>query len=345
MTFLCGMATGFYSFFIARMGVGVGEAALSPPAHSILSDYFDKEKLPTVMAIFTLGIPVGVGVSYSLGGWVYGLVAEQGGLVLPLLGAVKPWQATFMIVGAPGLIVAALIYKIVEPPRTGVVLTENVRETVTILQTLQYIWLHKRVYVAVFLAISALSIIGYSFMMWFVAHASRVYGIAEHEIGKSFGFMYMVFGIIGTVFGAWLSGILSKRGHVDAGLKVMLVVAILWLVPSVAVNYMPSLKMAYILAAPCIFCLNAYFGVSIAALQLVTPNQMRAQVSSLLLFSTNVFGLLIGPILVGTLSSDVFSGDQSLGNALAVVAAVFCPLSIGLVVSSFGAYRKLLSQI
>lgn len=345
MTFLCGLATGFSSFFMARMGVGVGEAALSPPAHSLLADYFDKRKLPVVMAIFTLGIPVGVGISYSLGGWVYGVFAEQGGLVLPLLGSLKPWQLTFMLVGLPGLIVAALIYQVVEPARSGLLKVENkASDDITVVQTLVFLRRHLRVYLSVFLAVSALSVLGYSFMMWFVAHASRVYATPEYAIGKTFGLLYLGCGVLGTVFGAALSGYMSRRGYQDAGIRVILIIAALWLLPSIVVTQVPTLQMAYWVSAPCIFCLNAYFGLSIAAIQVVTPNQMRAQVSSVFLFFTNISGLLVGPVIVGYLSSDWFSGKQALGHALSCVACVCCPLAIVLILQALKPYRLLLLQ-
>ena len=345
MTFLCGLAVGFNSFFFARMGVGVGEAALSPPAHSLLADYFDAEKLPTVMAIFTLGIPIGVGVSYSLGGWVYAWVLEQGGFILPLIGTVKPWQATFMIVGLPGLVFALAIFKIIEPVRTGELKqAQGDKAELSLAATASFLWQRKAVYLPLFMAISCLSIVGYSFMMWFVAHASRVYGVAEFEIGKTFGLIYLCAGVAGTLFGAGLSRVLVNRGHADAAIRVALLVAALWLIPAVIVCHMPSLLLAYVLAVPCIFCLNAYFGVSIAAIQIVTPNQMRAQASAVLLFFTNVFGLAIGPVIVGRLSTVAFSGDTSLAYALSVVAAVFCPLAVVLFILTLKPYQRLLQQ-
>lgn len=347
MTFLCGLASGFYSLFIARMGVGVGEAALSPPAHSLLSDMFSKEKLPTIMAIFTLGIPVGVGVSYSLGGWIYGVLAENQGLTVPLLGTLKPWQATFMLVGLPGLVLAFFISRLQEPLRTGLRLSQNAEEGVSLKQAFCFILANKGVYLNTFFSISALSIVGYAFMMWFVEHMSRVYGEPAHELGKSFGWMYLVSGSIGTLFGAWFVGVLSKKGYKDAGIRVVLLVAFAWVIPAIAAPQMPSLAWAFYVAAPCVFLLNAYFGVSIAALQLVTPNDVRAQVSAVLLFSTNVAGLVIGPMIVGFLSDSVFTGfkEQALGHALSSVGAVFCTVAGVLLVFALKPYQRMLSAL
>lgn len=341
MTVLCGLSSGFASLFLARVGVGVGEAALSPPAHSLLSDYYPKRQLPVVMAIFTLGIPVGVGVSYSVGGWVYGWFAAYGSVSVPWLGELRPWQLTFMMVGLPGFLLALLLARVVEPVRTGLL---HQQAAMSFADVSGFLRQHRRVYFAVFAAVACLAIMGYGFMLWFVAHMSRVYGIPEYQISKVFGLLYLLCGSLGTLFGAWLSGWLAARGHADAGVRTILVVALLWLLPAVLAPLMPTVQTAYLMAAPCIFLLNGYFGVSIASLQLVTPNQMRAQVSAVLLFMGNVFGLAIGPALIGLLSDRLFSGSHSLGYALACIGALFCPLAIACLWSSLPAYRRLLGQ-
>jgi MFS family permease len=109
MTCLCGVAQSFKMLFIARMGVGVGEAALSPPAYSLLSDYFSSEALPRAMAIYTLGITLGGGLAYIVGGGVYEYFLLHGSPVLPLLGELRPWQLTFIVVGLPGFLLVALL--------------------------------------------------------------------------------------------------------------------------------------------------------------------------------------------------------------------------------------------
>ena len=358
MTFLCGLTTGFHSLFITRMGVGVGEAALSPPAHSLLSDYFPKEKLPTIMAIFTLGIPIGIGISYSLGGWIYGLFAQDETLRLAIIGNLKPWQATFMIVGLPGFILALLINKIHEPNRTGLlkksaqVLDKTFNKNQQPTQNLplkvvvKFLLQHKTVYLNICAAIACLSIVGYGFMMWFVEHMSRSFEQPAHELSKTFGLIYLTAGVIGTIAGALFSAQLVKRGYPDAGIRLVLIVAITWLIPAIAAPLMPSISLAYLVAIPYIFLLNSYFGVAIAALQIVTPNQMRAQVSAVLLFMTNVFGLVVGPMIIGFLSDQTFhaSGAQSLGLALSTVGAIFCGIAAILLLAALKPYQQLLKN-
>ncbi len=341
MTFLCGMASGFITLFFTRVGVGIGEAALSPPAHSLLSDYFTKKQLPVVMAIFTLGIPVGVGVSYTLGGLIYGYFAHMPSPVIPVLGDLKAWQLTFMMVGLPGLLVALGIHLLPEPPRTGVM--KDIAD-VSVQEALGFLKEHRAVYLRVFSAISSLSIVGYGLMLWFVAHMSRVFDVPAYKLSEDFGILYLVFGTAGTLFGAWLSGFLSRRGHADAGIRVLWLVSLLWIVPGILAPLMPSINASYAMAAPGIFLLNAFFGVSIAAVQVVTPNQLRAQTSAVLLLMANIAGLAIGPAIIGLLSDDVFSGVSSLGHALSTVSAVFCPLALILVTCALKPYRALLAR-
>lgn len=343
MTFLCGMATGFTSLFLARVGVGVGEAALSPSAHSLLSDYFEARLLPVIMSIFTLGIPVGVGISYSLGGWVYGLFAGQEQILLPIIGVVKPWQLTFMLVGAPGLLLAGLIYLMHEPVRTGMAKLSQAQQAFSFNEVFLFIKQEKRVYGGIYAGVACLAVLGYGFMLWFVAHMSRVYSVPEYEISKTFGVLYLVFGSLGTLFGAWLSAWLTRKGFIDAGVRTVMYVAALWLIPAIIAPLMPTMQWALILAAPCIFLLNAYFGVAIASLQLVTPNQMRAQVSAVLLFMGNVFGLAIGPAIIGFFSDTFFSGKHSLGYALSLCGLIFCPLALMCLSLSVKPYRQLLA--
>ncbi len=348
MTFVCGLTTGFFTLFLARMGVGVGEAALSPPAHSLLSDYFSKKNLPSVMAIFTLGIPVGIGASFSIGGWAYGYFTEIGGLTLPLLGFIKPWQLTLMLVSLPGFVIGLLIFLMQEPKRHNVLKLSGQSgggEVQGFKQAVVYLRANKGVYFNVFLGVACVSLVAYSHMMWFIEHMHRSLDIPVVNITPTYGSINLVFGIAGTLLGAALAKGLSVRGHQDAGLKTTLFFIVLMFMPYLASTLSTDTQWVFIWVAICTLCFNGYFGLAIAALQLSTPNQFRAQTSALLIFAANVSGLMIGPVLVGFLSDSVFTGSRSLGFALASIAVLFIPLAGFLLFSSLQAYRGLLCAI
>ena len=120
MTAGCGLARNFTQMLLLRMGVGVGEATLSPSAYSLISDYFPKEKRATAISVYSMGIYIGSGIAFLLGGAVIGYVSTQGTIEIPIIGSIRPWQAIFLIVGMPGVLLSLLMYTVKEPIRRGV---------------------------------------------------------------------------------------------------------------------------------------------------------------------------------------------------------------------------------
>ena len=119
MTAGCGLTKKFWQLALMRMGVGVGEASLSPAAYSLISDYFRPELRSTAISVYSMGIYIGSGLAFILGGLVIGFTSEQESFVVPIVGAVRSWQLVFFVVGLPGLLVAVLMLAIREPARKG----------------------------------------------------------------------------------------------------------------------------------------------------------------------------------------------------------------------------------
>lgn len=340
MTCLCGLASSFALLFLMRMGVGLGEAALSPPAHSLLADYFDENNLPRAMAVFTLGINIGGGTAYMIGGWAYGLFATMPPLNLPLVGQLAPWQMTFIAIGAPGILVGMLAMTVREPSRSG--LLRQQQAAISLRGAADFILQRYKGYGALFLSISLLSVLGYGFMSWYVEHLIRRFDVDRALLGPQFGLMFIIAGSLGAISGGSFAGWLRRRGVPDANARLVMWVAIAWCVPGTAAPLVDNYAWAFWLAAPSLFLLSSYFGVAIAALQLVTPNQLRSQVSALLLFATNLFGLGLGPALIGWLSSHAFTDSaNALGIALAMIFATLAPLAAIISAAGLRHYRKL----
>jgi MFS family permease len=362
MTCACGFAKSFPVLAFARMGVGLGEAALSPPAHSLLSDYFSEKRLPMALAVFTLGITIGGGMAYMLGGWVYAAAVDGVFEAVPILGRLKPWQMTFILVGLPGFIVCLLMMTIKEPPRTRLLSgkqgkafksaadanhgghIEGSETWLSVSEVFSFLLRNRRLYFSLFFAIALLSVLGYGYMSWFVEFMLRHFSVDRKSIGFDFGVMFIVFGSLGALWGGWIAGYLQRKGYRDANMRLVMLVSLCWIFPGVLGPLVPDERWALWAAAPALFFLNSYFGVAIAALQLVTPNQLRAQVSAMLLFMTNLLGLGLGPVLVGLFSDHVFSGPMSLAYALSFLAVLCCPLAALLVWYGLPAYRRVLAS-
>jgi len=342
MTALCGVAKQFPALFLARMGVGLGEAALSPASHSLLSDLYPRKQLPMAMAVYTLGITIGGGLAYTIGGQVYGYFSTHEVLVLPWLGAIAPWQVTFLLLGIPGVLLGLLLAMIREPARTGQALADD--HAVPLSQVVLFARLHWRLYVPGFAGISMLSILGYGVLTWLVAFLQRSHGMSLKDAASIFGLIYVLAGSVGALAGGAYASWLQQR-HVDAGLRMVMHVALAAMVPAVCAPLMPTAQACLWLIAPLVFLLNAYFGVSIAAFQSVTPNDLRAQVSAVMLFVTNLAGLALGPALVAGLTDFVFADQAALRYSLVILGAVATPLAALLLWCSLPAYRQRLQAM
>jgi len=117
MTALCAGALSFWSLFLARMGVGVGEASLAPGAFSLVTDFFSKERLARALSVYSMGIFIGSGLALLVGGSVVQATARMPAVDVPMLGRLASWRLTFLLVAAPGLIVAAWVATVREPAR------------------------------------------------------------------------------------------------------------------------------------------------------------------------------------------------------------------------------------
>lgn len=339
MTCLCGAARSFGTLFVTRIGVGVGEAALSPAAFSLLGDLFPKDRLARALAIYSLGITLGGGLAYVVGGAAYAWFATMEPMVVPGWGEVSAWQMTFVAVGAPGLVLTLLLAMLKEPPRRAG-LSAAPGDHATLADIGRQFRAHRRAYLGVIGSLSLLSILGYGTMAWYPEFLIRSFGVPREAAGTQFGTIFLVAGSLGTLAAGWCVQPLMARGHGDAPLRIILGIALLWLVPATLGPLASSSTLALLAALPIVFCLNAYYGVGIAALQFITPNRMRAQASALLLFCTNFFGLALGPSAVAMLTDFLFQDDTALHQSLALLPLLVCPLAAGLAWQGLAAFRR-----
>ena len=341
MTCLCGAARSFGGLFLARVGVGVGEAALSPPAYSLIADYFSEERLPRAMAVYTLGITIGGGLAYILGSAVYEYFAAREALTLPLFGEMRPWQVTFVVVGAPGFLLVLMLGLMAEPPRKGVTASSEGYALGEIGRYLKSRW---QAYLGLIMGVSLLSVLGYGTMAWYPEFLVRNHGMDRVEAGSLFGLIFIIAGSAGTLLGGFSAAPLLRRGYIDANMRLVLWIALAWLVPAALGPQLDSPEAALWAAVPIVFFLNSYFALAISALQGITPNRMRAQVSALMLFMTNLFGLALGPSAVAAITDFVFADDLALARSLTLLPMVVCPLAALLLGWGLKYYRAALQE-
>jgi MFS family permease len=335
-TAACGMARLYWQFLICRIGVGVGEAALSPAAYSLIADSFPAERRATAISVYSMGVYLGSGLAFLFGGLVIKLASAQGDVLLPIVGEVRPWQLIFLALGAAGVLFTLLMLAVKEPARRGV----GAGVVVPLADVGRYIRANKRTVLCHNFGFAGLAFAGYGSAAWVPTFFIRTYGWDAGQIGIVYGSIVAVFGCLGIVFGGRLADWMAKRGRSDANMRVGLYAAIGAAPCVVAFPLMDEALWAVLLMAPTVFCLSMPFGVAPAAIQEIMPNSMRGQASAIYLFVITLIGLGIGPTAVALVTDYVLADDQALRYSLLIVSSLAVFSSIALLNKGLQPYRE-----
>jgi MFS family permease len=349
MTAACGLAGSFGQLFAARVGVGIGEAGLSPASYSMLGDYFPPERRSVALGFYTLGIFVGSGLAIFGGGALLALVGSRPFIGVPLLGDIRCWKLIFIVLGAPGLLVAVLAASVREPRRQlgpGAAVEDR-----TLAAACARCWRQIREQPSVY----ALHMTGFAFLgvpfnvvvLWARPYLTRHYGLPPAQAAYLVGIALVVFASAGITIGSNLSDRMQADGKTDAPIRVALAAALIICVPLVALLYMPGPRSAGAALAVILFFGASAFGAGPAALQLITPNRMRAAVSALYLLFANLVGLAAGPVLTGALTDYVFRDPSAVGRSAVIVgitSALIAAAAFGLLLRPFRAAVAAASQ-
>lgn len=329
MTALCGLANTYWVLFFLRMGVGVGEAALSPAAYSIITDYFPKNKLGSALGAYNMGVYLGSGLSILLVALIIKLVSVGGMWDLPLVGLVRPWQTVFFMVGLPGLLIVALIAATVrEPIRKGaghIVANSS--------QIRQYFRDNRTAILSLNVGIALMATASYGATSWTTSSLVRLYGMTPSQAGIIFGGLVTVFSTLGVVSGGRYADYLSHQQVVDAKMRVpfqgMTLAAICALVMLLSLWIMgkPPIEWIYVLIALFCFTSSLPYGAATAALQEIIPANMRGTFSAFYLFVINLIGLGCGPLLVGLINDKVFGTPQTIMLSMSISLLISSVLS------------------
>lgn len=310
MTVVCGLTVNFWQLAVARMFVGVGEAGGSPPSHSIIADLFEMNKRSTALAIFALGVPLGLLFGFPLAGRIY----EAWG-----------WRVAFMSLGAPGLLLAILaFFTLREPPRG---LSEHVQQddtgdTPAFLDVWAFMWSQKSLRHLI-AGTTLAALVGYAGVNWLPSFLGLSHGMSTKQIGDSLALLIGIGGLIGTFGGGYFADYLGRK---DVKWKSRVVGAtILGIFPIGVLVYMTdntSIALGGILFTS--IAGTVYLGPTFALVQSLVAVRMRAMGAAIMLFILNLFGMSIGPTMTGVLS-DFYRpiyGDHSVRWALFTVGFV-----------------------
>ncbi len=345
-TAACGLANSFWHMLLARVGVGAGEAVLNPCATSMITDLFPRERLTSALAVYAIGSTLGSGCAYLIGGIIVSMVAQSATYVLPVIGEVRSWQAVFFIVGIPGTLLALLLFTVPEPLRRGVQ-AATVRPSFSFASAFgsyaslfSFMRPRARFFFCHYAGFALASMIISGAGTWYPAHMGRNFGWSAGEIGLTLGLMLVIAGIVGKLICGFAVDALYRRGHRDAQIRwyagSLLVALPFGLAATTSDNpwvFLIALGVFIALTAPLPACASA-------ALNLVTPNELRGSGIALFAATGGLIGAATGPILIAMASDHIFGGDTSIGLGIATMMAVCCPLGALILACGFRSMRE-----
>lgn len=341
MTTLSAGARSFWSLFGARIGVGVGEATLSPSAFSLISDYFPKDRLAKALSVYSMGIFIGSGLASIVGGIVVDAVRNIPDVTVPVFGTIASWRLTFLIVGVPGILAALLVYTIREPQRQNVMRGPDGRiARLSLSRVLDEIGQRWKSVVGLSLALAFQSSCNYALLAWGPTYFIRVHGWSASQAGTTLGTIVLTVGCLGLFTGGWLSDRWQRRGVRESSLKVGYIACVGAAIFAAAAMSAPSVTMTVVLLVPALFFLSLPVGTSYASLQIIFPNQLRGQVSAIFLFAITLIGLTLGPLWPGLLNDYVFRNPNMLGYSIAITIGLSGLLTAFLFRISYGPYKR-----
>lgn len=341
MTAAAAAATSFVPLFVTRLGVGIGEAAVAPASISLIGDYFGRERQPRAMSLLMSGAFLGAGFSFLFFGPLVHYIQSLPAVAVPLLGSLQSWRLCFLMVGAPGLVLAFFLLALREPERRERVAIEPGALAAvhpSFNDGVRYILRRWRAFGTLFIA-SGCSVMLGALAFWNVALFQRTWDWNVAQVGIAVGLILFTAGPIGTLLGLALTNRDLSLGRRDATLRALFTGLLLGVPTYILFPLMPSAKLGLIV----LFCSVIGQAMATAAgpatLVMLAPGPIRAQATAIYYLVINVIAQLIGPPLVG-LMTDLLGSPDKLRYAVALEPVIIGIPSILLVWRGFAAYRR-----
>ena len=335
MTAGCGLAQNFWQLFVGRVGVGVGEACNGPSTYSMLADLFPHEKLPRAISVLNFGFVTGTALALLLGGAVIHFVSLLPPVSLPLIGVLHPWQLTFILVALPGLLVASLFTTVREPLRRGRVGADR---SLPVRDVVRFLVDNRKAYGPMFLGLAFNTVVLFGIQAWTPVFFTRTFGWTPAQFGVTFGLVLLIVAPLGLICGSLLAERFARQGRADANLRVTLIAFALSVPASILFPLMPTPELSIAMLGVLYFVAMLSPGPQNAALQIITPNQMRGQVTALYLFVFNAIGFGTGATVVAFVTDHIFRKEALIGYSMLTVGVVLGPISVAFIWSGLKPY-------
>jgi MFS family permease len=343
-TAACGYAGTFWSMFLARVGVGIGEATLNPCASSIIGDYFPPRTRAKAFGVYVMGTAIGTGMTYLGGGIVFGFLAKYQIVDLGIFGEMKPWRAMFIFVGLAGLIPALVfLLTVKEPVRKDLAAKEKGRASWA--EVKAFFAQNKRALFCHHLGICLVIMSIYAWVNWMAVYFERIHQWGPAKFAVTYGIPGLFMGVASALSCGWLAMKLKERGTVDGTMRACLYGCMGVATLGAVSPQMPTPELA--LAA---FVLAGLFSnypsvLALTAISEITPNEMRGFVTSTYIFMVGLVSSGLGPLLTGWVTDNVFGDKMQIANSLSLVTIVTGTAGCLIIAAGLKGYRESLTRV
>lgn len=327
-TMSCGFAKNFITLLLGRVGVGAGEASLMPSAYSLMADEFPRSKMMLATSVFQMGGKVGSAVAFGLGGVAIAFADQIHHIQWPLVGQLAAWQIVMIMVGAPGVILALLVFTFSEPPRRDAYVPESTNDKGEVEGPRKVFFRENwKLMSLMVVGFSSVAVCGYTLTSWVPEYFSRHFNWEPVVYGPALSMMNL-FAALTLVANGKIVDTLYARGMKDVHLRFYI-----WLMLAI---YPAALSM-FLVENPYVF-LGLYGLIQIitvpfiiyisAVVAMLAPNIIRGQLIAMFLFASTNLGMGLGPTLVGGLTDFIFQDETKIGTSIGIVVVGFYTLAV-----------------
>ena len=342
MTTLAGLANSFGRLFGARIGVAVGEAVMAPVSVSLVSDYFPQNKQGKPMGVITAGVYLGIGATLIGGGYLIDYLTDIGGITIPGIGYFKPWQATFLLVGIPGILISIAAFMLHEPKRLGLSKRQDNSKPINIFSHLKT---NKTTLFPMFGGLIFMALIFYSFTFWAPSMMVRTYDLSLTEVGFSLGIITIIASILGTISSGTVVDYLRSKGHSDAPIRTGMY-ACIFATPAICLApIVDSLFLTWALIGIYLFFISSFAPIGLLAISGISGNEVKGQMAAVHAFLMMAFGLSLGPQITAFFTDFVLMDESKLGYAMALTGALVLPVAAIFFKISSSSYQKAYEEL
>ena len=324
-TAACGFSKNSWQLVLSRSGVGAGEAALTPASWSIISDLFPVEKRSFPMSIYLMGPYIGQGLSLLFGAQILRIYNEPVTLFESII--VQPWQVIFLIIAIPGVVLGLLMFALKDPVRKEVLVSEKEEGKDSIKEVFAYVIKNIGAYMPLLIGSAFIVVLLYGVQSWVPTFLHRIHGWEHTRIGDQYGLVALFAGSLGVVSGPMVEKYLTKLNFNAATIIVCIITAVALTI----IGPITFLSLSSDIVLIGIFITSFFITLPLAlfatSLQNITPNQYRGVVSGLYVFTVNITGYGLGPMVVAFFTDKVFKNEMAIDLSMAAMFLICGPIS------------------